>query len=51
VAPQYATKQDLARFPQLKLVTIKDFGGWAEAQKQHFADGGGFDQIMAIAHR
>jgi ABC-type sulfate transport system substrate-binding protein len=41
----------LARFPQLKLVTIKDFGGWAEAQKQHFADGGKFDQIMAIAHR
>jgi sulfate/thiosulfate-binding protein len=51
VAPQYATKQDLARFPQLKLVTIKDFGGWAEAQKQHFADGGEFDQIMATAHR
>ena len=22
-----------------------DFGGWAKAQKTHFADGGVFDQI------
>ncbi len=34
-------------FPQLSLVTIKDFGGWAQAQKVHFADGGVFDQIYA----
>ncbi|HVS52657.1 MAG TPA: sulfate ABC transporter substrate-binding protein [Opitutaceae bacterium] len=35
-----------ARFPQLNLVTIDDtFGGWAKAQKTHFADGGTFDQI------
>jgi ABC-type sulfate transport system substrate-binding protein len=34
-----------ARFPDLKLVTIQEFGGWAVAQKQHFADGGTFDQI------
>lgn len=34
------------KFPQLKLVTIdNDFGGWAKAQKDHFADGGSFDQI------
>ena len=33
-------------FPQLKLVTIDhDFGGWEKAQKDHFADGGSFDQI------
>jgi sulfate transport system substrate-binding protein len=33
-------------FPKLKLVTIDDtFGGWQKAQKQHFADGGSFDQI------
>jgi sulfate/thiosulfate transport system substrate-binding protein len=32
-------------FPQLKLVTIQEFGGWAIAQKAHFADGGTFDQI------
>ena len=29
----------------INLVTIKDFGGWDEAQKTHFADGGVFDQI------
>ncbi|WP_276354080.1 sulfate ABC transporter substrate-binding protein [Cohnella caldifontis] len=34
------------QFPQLKLLTIdQDFGGWQEAQKKHFADGGLFDQI------
>lgn len=32
-------------FPQLELVTIKDFGGWRPAQETHFADGGTFDQI------
>jgi sulfate transport system substrate-binding protein len=34
-------------FPKLTLVTIKDFGGWARAQKEHFGDGGTFDQIYA----
>lgn len=29
----------------INLVTINDFGGWDEAQKVHFADGGVFDQI------
>jgi len=34
------------KFPDLKLVTIDEaFGGWANAQKTHFADGGTFDQI------
>jgi sulfate/thiosulfate transport system substrate-binding protein len=33
-------------FPKLKLVTIDEvFGGWANAQKTHFSDGGIFDQI------
>jgi sulfate/thiosulfate transport system substrate-binding protein len=36
-----------AQFPKIKLVTIADFGGWAKAQKTHFADGGVFDQIYA----
>jgi len=41
VAAKYA-----AQFPKIKLVTIDDtFGGWAKAQKLHFADGGTFDQI------
>jgi sulfate/thiosulfate-binding protein len=35
------------QFPQVNLVTIKDFGGWTQAQADHFADGGIFDQIFA----
>lgn len=35
------------RFPELKLVTIDgEFGGWARAQAEHFADGGTFDQLQ-----
>ena len=34
------------QFPKLELVRIDDvFGGWAKAQKTHFADGGEFDRI------
>jgi len=33
------------RFAPLDLMTIDQFGGWAAAQKAHFADGGIFDQI------
>jgi sulfate transport system substrate-binding protein len=33
------------RFPQLELMNIEEFGGWADVQKKHFADGGVFDQI------
>lgn len=34
------------KFPDIKLVTVDgEFGGWAKAQKTHFADGGTFDQI------
>ena len=34
------------RFPKLELVTVDaEFGGWATAQKTHFADGGSFDRI------
>jgi len=35
-----------ARFPKVELFTIDEvFGGWTQAQKTHFADGGTFDQI------
>jgi sulfate/thiosulfate-binding protein len=35
------------QFPKLKLITIDEaFGGWAKAQKTHFADGGVFDEIQ-----
>ena len=40
-----ANADDVARFPELELATIADFGGWKEAQATHFDDGGIFDQI------
>jgi sulfate/thiosulfate-binding protein len=43
VAAKYAKQ-----FPAVKLFTIDDaFGGWRQAQKAHFDDGGVFDQIYA----
>jgi sulfate transport system substrate-binding protein len=43
--PQPVAKDDPA-FPQVKLFTVNEvFGGWANAQKTHFEDGGVFDQI------
>lgn len=34
------------QFPKVELFTIESvFGGWAKAQKQHFAEGGTFDVI------
>ncbi|MFJ7731784.1 sulfate ABC transporter substrate-binding protein [Lysinibacillus sp. NPDC097231] len=33
------------QFPQLELVSIDDFGGWAKAQAIHFKDEGTFDEI------
>src|SRR2546430_10314988 len=44
--PEVAARH-AARFPPLKLATIADFGGWAQAQRTHFSDGGVFDQISA----
>lgn len=45
--PEFADKADLDRLPKLDLIAIdKDFGGWAAAQKKHFADGGVFDDIQ-----
>jgi sulfate/thiosulfate-binding protein len=44
---EHAAKEDLERLPRLKLFTIDDvFGGWAKVQKEHFGDGGVFDQIV-----
>lgn len=34
------------QFPNVRLFTIDEvFGGWAKAQRTHFADGGSFDQV------
>jgi sulfate transport system substrate-binding protein len=43
IAAKYAKN-----FAKLELFTIDElFGGWASAQKTHFADGGVFDQLYA----
>jgi len=34
-----------SHFPQIELTDISAFGGWAEAHKAHFADGGSFDRL------
>lgn len=33
------------QFPKVNLFTVAEFGGWKKAQKEHFGDGGTFDQI------
>ncbi len=41
IAQKYASQ-----FPKINLFTIDEvFGGWSKAQKEHFDDGGIFDQI------
>jgi sulfate/thiosulfate-binding protein len=45
--PEFAAKEDLKHLPKIELITVdKVFGGWASAQKKHFADGGVFDEIQ-----
>ncbi|MBF0423158.1 MAG: sulfate ABC transporter substrate-binding protein [Magnetococcales bacterium] len=40
-------KRHADRFPSLRLITIDSmFGGWDNAQKNHFDDGGSFDLLM-----
>lgn len=47
IAAKYASG-----FATVKLVTIDQaFGGWATAQKTHFADGGTFDQAYRPGSR
>lgn len=40
-----ADPADVERFPEIDLLSIADFGGWAQVQPEHFGDGGIFDQI------
>src|SRR5512134_3648325 len=42
VAARYA-----ARFPDIQMTTIADFGGWPKAQATHFAERGVFDRIYS----
>ena len=47
VHPEYAAKDDVKKFAKIDFITVdKSFGGWAAAQKKHFADGGIFDEIQ-----
>ena len=40
-------KKHAKLFPDVEMVTIADFGGWAKVQAKHFNDGGLFDRIYA----
>lgn len=45
---QKAQARYAKQFPKINLFTIDQaFGGWGKADKEHFADGGSFDQIYA----
>lgn len=49
VKPEQADPKDVARFPKVNLFDIGFLGGWQQAQKKHFADGGTFDQVYGKA--
>ncbi len=41
-----------ADFPKVNTFTVGEvFGGWTKAQKDHFADGGTYDQILAAGRK
>lgn len=40
-----ADPEDVARFPDVSLVNVTDFGGWPKVQPEFFGEGGIFDQI------
>ena len=43
---EQAKSKYASQFPKLTLFTVdQGFGGWAKADKEHFADGASFDQI------
>lgn len=45
-------RQHASDFQPIKTFTVEEmFGGWAQAQKTHFADGGTFDQAILEAKR
>ena len=45
-ATERAAKKFAGNFPKIQLFNVADtFGGWTKAQKDHFSDGGIFDQI------
>ena len=50
--PKFVEQAVLDAFPKIELFKIDDvFGSWSAAQKEHFADGGVFDQIQEAIHQ
>ena len=48
----YFSRKYASSFPRIKLFTVDDVaGGWAAAQKVHFADGAMFDQLAQTARK
>lgn len=45
VYPEHAAPQDIARFPECRMVTIDMLGGWDAVHTMHFVDGGVFDRV------
>ncbi|HEY2758636.1 MAG TPA: sulfate ABC transporter substrate-binding protein, partial [Pseudolabrys sp.] len=43
--PEVVSDEAKKRFPNLKLATVEDFGGWKEVQPKFFGDDGIFDQL------
>lgn len=43
-----AMKKYADMYPEVRMITIDDplFGGWQEAQKKHFSEGGVFDRLL-----
>ncbi|HPP52882.1 MAG TPA: sulfate ABC transporter substrate-binding protein [Thermoguttaceae bacterium] len=52
VRTEHVSAEHLAQFAKLELFTIEEvFGGWDKAQKEHFDDGGLFDQILVESRK
>jgi sulfate/thiosulfate-binding protein len=49
--PEAAAKEDIERFPQLKLFDVEALGGWGKVQATHFGDGGVFDDVIQGARQ
>ena len=49
--PEGVAKEDIERFPQLRLISIETLGGWGKVQEAHFSDGGVFDGIIRAARQ
>jgi len=49
-AVAYFARKYASSFPRIKLFTVDEVAGsWAQAQQDHFADGGMFDQVLRPA--